>query len=76
MNAVEPPHGLAEGGNSNGRSASTRRPAGFGVVPKLVIVDATHHGTLIGSKDGCTARAFQAHFRLGRVHSQRGRDGL
>jgi len=72
MNAVAPPARWAEPTNSNGRSAANTRPAGFGVVPKLVIVDTTHHGTSDGSKDGCARAFFQARFRLGRVHSQRG----
>jgi hypothetical protein len=73
MNGVEPPHGSAEATNSNAARALTLAAAGYPDGGWLVIVDVTHHGTLIGSKDGCCARAFQAHFRLGRVCSQRGR---
>jgi hypothetical protein len=47
----------------------TVRPAVGSEVDSMVIVDATHHGTVISSKDGCVLPRFQEAFRLGRVRS-------
>ena len=68
MNAVADPQQWWNATNSNAASAETLTAAGFGVVPKLVIVDATHHGTSISSKDGCVSPFFQALHDRSRVN--------
>jgi hypothetical protein len=69
MSALDPPHGLADATNSNGRSAANTRPAGYPTGGWLVKVDTTHFGTSHGSDIGCVRTLFQARFRLGRVRS-------
>lgn len=76
MSALDPPHECADATNSNAARALTLAAAGFGVVPKLVTVDTTHHETSHGFHDGCWASAFQQHFRLGCVRSSDRESGM
>jgi hypothetical protein len=73
MSEVEPPHGLADATNSNGRTAANS-PAGWHRNnPVLVLADVARLDTLCSAKDCRSARAFQVRFSGCRVRSQRGR---
>ena len=73
MSGLAPPHERAEAETTTAEALQTLRPAGYPAGGWLVSVDTTHFEPLNGSEDACVRSLFQARFRLGRVHSQRGR---
>jgi len=69
MTLAEPPDRW-DAETTTAAALGTLRPAVGSEVDSMVIVDVTHHGTAISSKDGCLSPRFQEAFRLGRVRSQ------